>query len=46
MVRRGTPWYAVHGYGLFLEYMAKHSLNFGRAPDPSGDRGGYAFDGG
>ena len=33
MVRRGTQLRA------FLEYMAKHSLNFGRAPDPSGDRG-------
>ena len=33
VVRRGTQLRA------FLEYMAKHSSNFGRAPDPSGDRG-------
>ena len=40
VVRR---WYAVvrsSRVRAFLEYMAKHSLNFGRAPDPSGDRGG------
>ena len=39
----GTLWYAVvrsSRVRAFLEYMAKHSLNFGRAPDPSGDRGG------
>ena len=36
-------WYAVvrrdTQLRAFLVYMAKHSLNFGRAPDPSGDRG-------
>ena len=35
-------WYAVvrsSRVRAFLEYMAKHSLNFGRAPGPSGDRG-------
>ena len=38
-------WYAVVRLGTqftgtgFPQYMAKHPLNFGRAPDPSGDRG-------
>ena len=42
-VHCGTPWYAVvrsSRVQTFLEYMAKYSLNFGRAPDPSRDRGG------
>ena len=38
VVRRGTSWYAVHGYALSSSTWAKHSLNFGRAPDFSGDR--------
>ena len=31
-------WYAVVRVRAFLEYMVKHSSNFGRAPDSSGDR--------